>query len=339
MEWKMDARIITGAAEIKDLLEDRNRSVLRLPDYFTDSSLSVEPNISYTLEKAFTLEGKATFENKNSLVKVSPAAGKRSSFSFNGKKFPLNAADCVKGNHNIQLGEVKIIEHPLAWMLAFGVYVDIETAESSLPTFDFCDRPYLDGLIGNLQAIAPRKSISVSKPFGLVWEKGYCMVEPPENSKESEQLIIDHQVSYLGTSIGKARIKTVFEPNSFAYYCDARTTAFRTKSEAEKFYQVGLAGGLKDYPFTLENVLLLDEERIYNSREKFKDRNSGFDFEFLCHEIIDISSWLRFVEEEYEGRFVGKMTTFLFDHHKQIDIAQSVCDPSVLEKHGVSILR
>lgn len=261
----MDAQIITGAAEIGGLLEDRNRSILGLPDYFTDSTLIVEPGNSYTVEKAFTIEGKATFENKNSLVKISPAAGNRSSFSWDGKKFPLNAADCIKGNHNIQLGDVKVIEHPLAWMLAFGVYVDIETTESSLPTFDFCDRPYLDGLTGNLRIIAPRKTISVSKPLALVWEKGYCVVEPPENSKESEQLIIDHQVSYPGNSIGNARIKTVFEPHSFAYYCDARTTAFRTKSEAEKFYQVGLAGGLKDYPFTLENVLLLDEERIYNS--------------------------------------------------------------------------
>jgi hypothetical protein len=36
-------------------------------------------------------------------------------------------------------------------------------------------------------------------------------------------------------------------------------------------------------------------------------------------------SWIRFPEERYGGKFCGKMTTFLFDHHKQIDMAQYFC--------------
>ncbi|TGJ99348.1 UDP-3-O-(3-hydroxymyristoyl)glucosamine N-acyltransferase [Leptospira semungkisensis] len=326
-------QVLTNPSQIKDLKETRNPNLLYLPPEFK-AETGIERNSSYTLQKEFTVEGKATFENKPSKVSVSPAKNGKSSFSWQGNKYDLDPEKCIKGNHNIQLGEVKVIEHPLAWMLAFGLYADFSLEEASLPTFDYCDRVYMEGAKANLKQVGNRKPIFVSSPFALVWEKGYCILEPEDHDK----LIIDHQVSYPGETVGNSRIEMEFNSETFSFFGDARTTAFRNKKDAENFYQIGLAGGLKDYPFTLENVLLLDEDKIYNPREKFLDAKSGYNYEFLCHEIIDIVSWLRFAEEEYEGRFVGRMTTFLFDHHKQIDIAQFVCNRENLEKNGISIL-
>ncbi|EMK01688.1 MULTISPECIES: UDP-3-O-acyl-N-acetylglucosamine deacetylase [unclassified Leptospira] len=327
-------KVLTQISEIKDLVSDRNPEILSLPEEFSQET-EVDPEYSYTIQKEFQVQGKATFENKESIIKVSPIQNGRSGFSWNGIRYDLDSRKCIKGNHNIQLGEVKVIEHPLAWMLAFGIYADFTLTESSFPTFDFCDRVYMVHSKGNLKKLGERKKISVSSPFALVWEKGYCVLEP--SVQESQGLVIDHQVEYPGTTVGKSRIVTELTAENFSYFGDARTTAFRNKKDAESFYQIGLAGGLKDYPFTLENVLLLDEDKIYNIRDKFQDSRSGYNYEFICHELIDIISWLRFVEEKYEGKFFGKMTTFLFDHHKQIDIAQFSCDPEELEKYGIRI--
>ncbi|TGK13935.1 UDP-3-O-(3-hydroxymyristoyl)glucosamine N-acyltransferase [Leptospira fletcheri] len=338
-ELSTEFEIIRDSSRLDRLREARSKEILFLPDHFLGMPPVSNRDFSYTVEREFILEGKATFENRNSRVTIRPATDpKRSSFSWKGNRFPLHPSYCIKGNHNIQLGEVKIIEHPLAWMLAYGVYADLETTESSFPTFDNCDLPYSDGLKDNFRKLEKRKPIFPSSPFAMEWEKGYCILEPPTNSKDSDELILDHQVSYPGTSVGNSRIQVTFGPETFSYFCDARTTAFRTKPEAEKFHQIGLAGGLKDYPFTLENVLLLDEDRIYNSREKFQDSKTGKNFEFLCHELIDICAWLRFVEEEYSGRFVGRMTTYLFDHHKQIDISRFACDPERLAEFDLQIL-
>ncbi|PJZ68383.1 UDP-3-O-(3-hydroxymyristoyl)glucosamine N-acyltransferase [Leptospira perolatii] len=331
-------RIITKTSELAELVSDRNPKHLSLPESFRSDANQFDRGLSYTLQNSFTVEGKATFENKNSRIKVLPCSEPRSQFSLNGSKFPLKAELCEKGNHNIQLGKVKIIEHPLAWMLAFGMYAEFELEESSFPTFDYCDKVYLDGMKDNIKSLKHRSKIGVLNPLGIVWEKGYCILEPPQSELEAENLVIDHQVNYPGSTVGRSRLVCEFSPERFSYFADARTTAFRTKMEAEQFYQIGLAGGLKDYPFTLENVILLDEEKIYNPREKFFDQTSGIDFEFLCHEMIDISSWLRFVEEEYNGRYVGKMTTYLFDHHKQIDIAQFVCNQQYMKKFNSEIV-
>ncbi|WP_243401908.1 UDP-3-O-acyl-N-acetylglucosamine deacetylase, partial [Leptospira ellisii] len=215
------------------------------------------------------------------------------------------------------MNEIKIVEHPISLMSAFGLFLDFELEQSSFPTFDFCNEVYLDGIRDNLRPLGERPAITVNRTFAAVWDKGYCILEPV--ARNAATLTLDHQVSYPGNTVGNSRIIAEINPSLYAYIASARTTAFRPGAEAEKFHQVGLAGGLKDYPFTLDNVILLNEERIFNPREKFA--YEGRNYEFIAHELIDVLAWIRFVEEEYKGRFVGKVTTFLFDHHKQIDVS------------------
>lgn len=326
-------QILTDSQKISELKASRFPNPIGFPKHFRDEEFAFDLNSSYTISKPFQVRGIGTLENKPSEITVKPAGGDYSLFAHSGKNYELKPSLCIKGNHNIQLGDVKIIEHPLAVMSAFGFYLDFELEQSSFPTFDFCDQVYLDGIRNNFHKIGEVSKITVAKPFAVVWEKGYCILEPDE---EGTSLFLDHQVSYPGQTVGNARIQTELTPALFSYIASARTTAFRPGVEAEKFYQMGLAGGLKDYPFTLENVILLNEEKIFNPREKFEFE--GNNFEFLAHELIDILAWIRFVEEEYKGRFFGKMTTFLFDHHKQIDIAQLVCDRKRFSEIGIRVL-
>ncbi|XDD49479.1 UDP-3-O-acyl-N-acetylglucosamine deacetylase [Leptospira sp. WS92.C1] len=326
-------QISTDSQKISELKQSRYPNSLRFPEHFKDKSYAFFSGESYTISKPFVLQGISTLENKLSTIIVKPAFGAFSKFSHLQFSQDLKPEFCIKGNHNIQLGEVKIIEHPIALMSAFGFYLDFDLEQPSFPTFDFCDQVYLDGIRDNFQKIGDIPCFTVKKSFVIIWEKGYCILEPDDGD---QILSLDHQVSYPGDTVGNARIKADMSPQLFAYIASARTTAFRSGVEAEKFYQIGMTGGLKDYPFTLENVILLNEEKIFNPREKFESQ--GLNYEFLAHELIDILAWIRFVEEEYKGRFVGKMTTYLFDHHKQIDIAQFVCDRNRFSEIGIRIL-
>jgi hypothetical protein len=305
--------------EIKKIKKERFQEIQNFPDHFTDDSIQIDKNYRYEIKNFFEISGKATFENKENIIKITPSF-EVSHFTFSGKTYPLEASLCIKGNHNIQLGEVKIIEHPLAVMSAYNLALDFELEYSSFPTFDYCNRIYLENLKDNLIKKERLKYFTVKQPFGIFWEKGYCILEPDSGEKE---MILDHQVSYPGTTVGNWRLISKMKPIIFNYIASARTPSFRRGEEAEKFYQIGLAGGLKDYPFTLENVMLLNEDKIYNPRSNYE--YSGKNYEFMSHELIDIMSWIRFPEERYGGKFCGKMTTFLFDHHKQIDMAQYFC--------------
>ncbi|AOP34929.1 UDP-3-O-(3-hydroxymyristoyl)glucosamine N-acyltransferase [Leptospira tipperaryensis] len=326
-------QIHTTLQTISELKKNRFPEIDRFPKHFVEDRFPIEVKNSYTIQKEFSVKGVSTLENQPSTIRVKPFSGAFSKFSHSQKTLELKPEFCIKGNHNIQLGDVKIIEHPIALMSAFGLYLDFDLEKSSFPTFDFCDQVYLDGIANNLRVIGEVPPITVAKPFVMSWEKGYCILEPDEGNLK---LILDHQVSYPGSTVGNSRITTELTPEIFSYIASARTTAFRPGEEADKFYQIGLAGGLKDYPFTLENVILLNEERIFNPREKFA--HEGKNYEFLAHELIDILAWIRFVEEEYKGRFFGKMTTFLFDHHKQIDIAQFVCNRKEFSEIGIRTL-
>ncbi|MBM9502483.1 UDP-3-O-acyl-N-acetylglucosamine deacetylase [Leptospira sp. 201903071] len=326
-------QIHTTTQTISELKKSRFPEILHFPKHFLGDRSQVEIQNSYTIQKEFSVKGVSTLENRPSTIRVKPASGSFSKFSYSQKTLELKPEFCIKGNHNIQLGDVKIVEHPIALQSAFGLYLDFELENSSFPTFDFCDQVYLDGIENNLQKIGEVPSITVAKPFVMSWDKGYCILE---SDSGEQKLILDHQVSYPGSTVGNSRIVTEMTPEIFSYIASARTTAFRPGEEANKFYQIGLAGGLKDYPFTLENVILLNEEKIFNPRDKFV--HQGKNYEFIAHELIDILAWIRFVEEEYKGRFVGKMTTFLFDHHKQIDIAQFVCNRKEFSEIGIITL-
>ncbi|MBL8018325.1 MAG: UDP-3-O-acyl-N-acetylglucosamine deacetylase [Leptospirales bacterium] len=305
---------------IRELIAQRHPSIRKIPATL-QKTVPFKHGRAYGIDSTVTIQGISSFENKPVEIKLSPTESTPVfEFRQTGERFAIDPGLCQKGQHNIQLGSIKIVEHPLSFMSAFGVRCDVSLDQPSFPTFDYCNLPYLEAVQGHLVDLGPESSFSITKPACLLFGKGYCILEPDQGA---DALLIDHQVSYPGTSVGTTRLELKLTPETYAFLCAARTPSFRTRSENLKNYELVRSGQVKEYPVTTENVLFVDEEEFYNPRAEFV--SNRFNYEFMMHEIIDIIAWLRFLEIAHNGRFVGKMTTFLFDHHAQIDAAIWAC--------------
>ncbi len=330
-------RIETRSKELSTLQAERHKNPLQPPEFFRDPTPNLDRDRTYTLASPFTVDGMASFENKPMTIRVSPWSsrsaeeqqllGNHPGFRYNGEMLPLKTEHARKGAHNIQLGEIKIIEHVLAFLLALGIEADFEVSLPSFPTYDHCNRPFLDAAKPLLRPTGKPKFFTVKRPFAGIFENGgYFVLEPDDGER---RFLMDHQVSYPGESVGNQRIIAEITPEFFAYICDARTTSFR--NDTRRIYWLARLGIARwFYPVTTRNILFADAQKLYNPRSKF-DAN-GTNYEFICHELMDVMAWLKFVEAKYNGRFAGKLTTFLFDHHRQVDAAQYVCENPEFEK-------
>lgn len=321
--------ITTDLNKIKELKSERSTTILPIPDSFTDNRLGLKKTKSYSIVNPSIIEGISSFENKRIQITLNPPASDTPSFSYKEQTLQLVPNLTIKGQHNIQLGEIKIIEHPISVMTALNVNMDFHLTEASFPTFDYCNKPYIDALFNNVRETGNTTFFTTKQPFAGIFEKAYFIIEPDEGRNS---LLVDHQVSYPGTSIGNSRIQVEITPEFYTFLCDARTPAFRPKEETKKNFEIVKNKLIKDYPITPENVLFVDEDTIYNPRDKFL--YNGINYEFMMHELIDIIAFLKFVDVKYSGKFVGRLTTFLFDHHKQIDAANFMCSDE-MEKIGI----
>lgn len=322
--------IETNLDNIKQMKSERFANITPVPDIFRDNKLGIKKDKSYSIINPTTITGTSSFENKPIQIELTPCLTQIPRMTYNEKSLSISPELTIKGQHNIQLGEIKIIEHPISFMTALNINLDFQVSEPSFPTFDYCNKPYIDALFGNLKVVDDAKFFTVKHPFAGIFDKGYFIIEPDEGEKS---LLVDHQVSYPGTSIGNTRIQVEITPDFYTFLCEARTPAFRPKEETVKNFEIVKNKLIKDYPITVENVLFVDEDTYYNPRSKF-DFN-GINYEFMMHELIDIIAFLKFVDIKYSGKFVGRLTTFLFDHHKQIDAANFICS-NEMEKIGIT---
>ncbi|MBI3394794.1 MAG: UDP-3-O-acyl-N-acetylglucosamine deacetylase [Spirochaetia bacterium] len=323
-------KIVLKGSEIRNLTKRRQSAVLVPPDSFTDNRFAaLLETRAYAPDKPVVVKGTATFENRPVTIHLSKQRDRLPCMSYAGQRYPLDASLAVKGYHNIQLGEIKIIEHPLAMMTGLNLMIDFALSESSFPTFDYCNRAYLDALAGTLVDAGEVRKFTVRRPVALKFGgKGYLILEEDDGSGA---FVVDHQVSYPGTSVGKSRIAAQITPSFLAFACAARTPSFHPRADALRLWEASGSADNKG-PFTRENVLLLDEERIYNARDAFL--HNGVNYEFMLHEILDVIAWIKFVEARQGGRFSGRMTSFLFDHHAQVDAARYFCSDRAEEQVG-----
>lgn len=304
---------------IEKLKRSRLERFLPLPDRFYRKTLFKKGRM-YGLETSSTVEGTASFENRPVAIRLSPMQSALPRFSSQDHSMSLDPGHCIRGAHNIQLGEIKIIEHIISLMSAMNLRFDVSLTEPSFPTFNECNLPFLRAIEDNVKDIGPAAFFTVKKPFGLLFEKGYVLLEPDDGSRN---LRVDHQIEYPGRSIGKQRIEAVISPEFYSFLCSARTPSFRSAEETAKNVELLKSGVKIDYPVSLDNVLFVDPGKIHNPRSVFVE--GKVNYEFMMHELIDITAWLMFVELKFRGKFAGKMTTLFFDHHAQIDAAQFVC--------------
>ncbi|MEQ9362991.1 MAG: UDP-3-O-(3-hydroxymyristoyl)glucosamine N-acyltransferase [Leptospirales bacterium] len=356
-------RIETKTAALRALKSERHEEILPVPESFYDDSYGIQVDRKYTLAPGASAEvrGVASFENRPMKIRMRKPRGPWPTIGCRGLSLPLHSEHTIKGAHNIQLGQVKIIEHVLAMMSALNLDLDFDLTRPSFPTFDYCNRPILDALRGNLFEAGPVKRFTVRRAFAGIFDRGYFMLEAPGKQDSDRCLVMDHQITYPGRAVGNQRIVAPITPQFFNYICDARTTSFRP--ETKRIYwltRLGLAR-LK-YPVTTRNILFADAHKIYNPRARFDARLYGessrpkeaaagtannetarngvvpsdggavMNYEFICHELMDVMAWIKFLEVKYEGKFVGRLTTYFFDHHRQIDAARFVCESPEFER-------
>ena len=319
-------RIETKPAALRALNAERHRKVLPVPENFRDASYGIRADRRYSLSREVQVRGVASFENRPLTIRMRPVRGFMPTIGCRGLNLPLRSEHAVKGAHNIQLGEVKIIEHVLAMMTALNLDVDFLLSRPSFPTFDHCNRPFLEAARGHFVDQGPAKLFTVRRPFGGIFDRGYFMLEPADGERT---LVMDHQISYPGTAVGDQRIVAAITPEFFSYICGARTTSFRP--ETRRIYWLTRLGIARlKYPVTVHNILFADAHKLYNPRTWFDA--GGINYEFICHELMDVMAWIRFLEVQQNGKFVGRLTTFFFDHHRQVDAARFVCEAPEFER-------
>tara|TARA_B100001939_G_scaffold241968_1_gene209385 strand:+ start:43494 stop:44474 length:981 start_codon:yes stop_codon:yes gene_type:complete len=319
--------LLLKKSQWQNLLDNRSEP-LEVPEHFS-MPVDWDPRYVWTVRKPLIVEGTATFENAPVKITFYPQKGSRPMFYLEDGKSrgrALRPRNLIHGTNNIQLGPIKIIEHPIALMHALNLDIDIGITLSSFPTFNECNGPFLDALVHHVRKTRRRAShFTVARPVAFRFETGYCIIEPDEN-----RLWMDHEIDYPGV-LGRQRIQTEINPQFFFFLGRARTPSFRSVQETDEIIKGARAGALP-FPVNEENVLFADVNGLRNPREIFDWH--GHNYEFILHELIDVMAFLKIVESELGGRFRGKLTTYRYGHEQQIEVAQAMVDRQFQKDHG-----
>ncbi|MCB1327027.1 MAG: UDP-3-O-acyl-N-acetylglucosamine deacetylase [Spirochaetales bacterium] len=324
-------KLVTDSTAIAELKAHRHAAILEMPPHFRAPVPGFEQGRRYVPDRPVDVQGVSSFENQPVRIRLSPPGSATPVFSWNEASWELKSENLKLGEHNIQLGDIKIIEHPIALMSALNVDFDISMDQSSFPTFERCDLPYLHALQDNLRDAGQWPWVTVNKAFALTFEEGYVILEP---ERERPYLTVDHQIRYPGSAIGTQRLVTEITAERFAFFGQARTPSFRSREETLQILEMAKAGLIKDFPVSPENIFFVDPEHIHNPRPEFE--HNGHNYEFMLHELIDITSWLKLVDLRFRAKFVARMTSFLFGHGPQIEAARFLCLDPEFEPIGMS---
>jgi UDP-3-O-[3-hydroxymyristoyl] N-acetylglucosamine deacetylase len=169
---------------------------------------------------------------------------------------------------------VRTVEHLMSALHAFEITNLLVKTEGEVPALDgsasdFCRQIAEAGLDEQEATIDP---IRIRKPIVIGRESDgeeYMRVEP------AERLTIDYTLEYP-QPIGRQRVHfELTSPEAYAReIAPARTFGF--VREFTKLAQMGLARGGR-----LDNVILIDEQRVVNTRLRFPD-------EFARHKVLDL---------------------------------------------------
>ncbi|KKW39467.1 hypothetical protein A2454_02610 [Candidatus Peribacteria bacterium RIFOXYC2_FULL_55_14] len=332
-----------------------DEDTLPVPEHFHDGSLGIRSNLQYTLRRAAGLGmRRSTFWNSPIDVQLLPHRRREapSSVSVDGHLVPCTIGNVRTQLHNIAVtdGEAgaSILEHPNAVQTALGVDMDIRVStfgdsplrpvlqrcglvsrSVSLPTNADCNQPYLVALRDNLVSVGRAHHVTVNEPVGFRFGGGsYILLEPDEGG---HKLIVDHQIEYPDIPpLGNQRMRVAMTPEFFSFIAAARTPAMRARA--------GILStirhlGMSRFPYTslgLSNVVLVTKRGVQNPNEKYVV--NGRNYEPMCHELIDRIGWLKFIETEFGGRFVGKITLCRANHDREIEAARALCKGDLLEQ-------
>ena len=207
----------------------------------------------------------------------------------------------------IGTGDVKIltVEHVLAALVGAGVdNVAVDLSGPEPPIRDGSFRDYLKALeeAGIVEQGAPAQVIALSEPVTAQGESGESYVATP-----SDALRISATIDFGHRAIGRLFGSFRIDKKTFgSEVAPARTFGF--KADAEALHARGLALGA-----SLENTVVLDDERVMNDALRFPD-------EFLRHKVGDIVGDLALLGSRVQAHVVAERPS----HTGNIALARSI---------------
>jgi UDP-3-O-acyl N-acetylglucosamine deacetylase len=189
---------------------------------------------------------------------------------------------------------VRTVEHLMSALHGFGITNLLVKTQGEVPALDgsaleFC-RLLADA--GVQQQAARVQPLYVERPIVIGQEKEggeYIRVEP------ADHLIIDYTLIYPAPiGVQHAHFELTKPEDYVREIAPARTFGFL--SEMRKLSEMGLANGGR-----LDNVILVDDEKVVNTKLRFPD-------EFARHKILDLLGDLYLLGRPIIGHIVASKT-------------------------------
>jgi len=201
---------------------------------------------------------------------------------------------------------VRTVEHLMSALHGFGITNLLVKTDGEVPALDgsaavFCKQLAEVGVQEQSPAIEP---VRISKPIVIGVEgegQEYIKIEP------ADHLIIDYYLDYP-PPIGRQRMHfELTSPEAYAReIAPART--FGSVAEFRKLAELGLAGGGR-----LDNVILVDDEKVLNTTLRFPD-------EFARHKVLDLMGDLYLLGRPIFGHVTASKT----GHSDNLELIKAV---------------
>ena len=182
---------------------------------------------------------------------------------------------------------VQTTEHLLSALYGMGIdNVTVELSGPEVPIMDGSAAPFLVLIeeAGIKQQAAPRKILQITKPFRFEKDGKMVSVKPGQGFR------IDYEIDFDHPMIGR-QVKSVFIDDRLYENEIAPARTFGFLKDLTYLKSRGLIQG-----GSLDNAVVLDDERILNKSLRAKD-------EFVSHKILDMVGDLAVAGYRIEGHF------------------------------------
>jgi UDP-3-O-[3-hydroxymyristoyl] N-acetylglucosamine deacetylase len=196
-----------------------------------------------------------------------------------------NSTSLIYKGHAIQT-----IEHLMASFFMLGIdSVDVIVDGPEIPVIDGSAAPFIRSLqkAGTKKLNQPKIIYDIIQPFSLKHEGGVIDGFPDSQIRLTYEIEFDHP------AIGRQQLSIHGKvQNWISEIASARTFGFLKDVEKLKKQKLALGG-------SLENTLVLDDEKVINGPLRFKD-------EFVRHKLLDLTGDLYLLNGFLNGHIQAK---------------------------------
>jgi len=246
-----------------------------------------------TILKEVSLSGVGVHTGEKVRLSLKPASSGKIIFSrldMGGCRVEIDSRRAESGNCTSLVDGncvVRTIEHLLAVLFILGVdSLDIELDGGEIPIFDGSALPLSRAILESGLRNLPerRRAIRIIKPYTLREGQASLTFSPDEEFR------LTYIIDFSHPAIGRQAFSVAMTRESFLNdIAPARTFGFL--KDVPELWRKGLARG-----GTLENAVVLDEERVVSGPLRFPD-------EFVRHKVLDLLGDLALLGHPLFGHF------------------------------------